>query len=479
MAQPRVRQDVWKLSKKDPWDTTILWYAKAIANLKLRDPNNDPTGWVYQAAIHDISQDSNPQPQFWAQCQHFSWFFLPWHRMYLFYFEQIIKATIATLGSQKEADDWNLPYWNYSDPANPDATKLPPAFYALTMPGPGNVPNPLRVEDRARGNDGRSIAGPRQTDVRTCLREPEFPADLHGGSPGFGGPITGFNHDSGKVGALEGTPHGTMHNAVGGWMSNFATAALDPIFWLHHCNIDRLWNVWLKRDVQHKNPQQAAWMTNQKFEFHDADKNVVFMTSSQVAISTTAPLSYEYEDESDPLGGRAAVATSGRLAMTDNSIPEMVGATTKPTILTGSSATTSFATSQPTGPGRLSAPIEGVLPRIYLNLENIKGPRHPTSYSVYVNLPPGGDPNQHPELYAGNMPLFGVAEASRSDEKHPGSGLHYAFEIGDVVRILREKGDWDPQDIRVTFVPDYEVAARTSESATPAIQVGRISLYHK
>ena len=32
---------------------------------------------------------------------------------------------------------------------------------------------------------------------------------------------------------------------VGGWMSAFATAAQDPIFWLHHANIDRLWEAWL------------------------------------------------------------------------------------------------------------------------------------------------------------------------------------------------------------------------------------------
>lgn len=479
MAQPRARKDVWKLSKKDPWEPTILWYAKAIADMQTR-PISDPLAWRFQAAIHDIAQRVNPQPNFWAQCQHFSWFFLPWHRIYLFYFEQIIKTTIAKLGGQAQADEWNLPYWNYSDSANPDATKLPPAFYELTMPGPDKVPNPLRVEDRARGNDGRSIAGPRQTDVSKCLREPSFPADPHGGSPGFGGPVTGFNHDRGSVGMLEATPHGSMHGAVGGWMGSFDMAGLDPIFWLHHCNIDRLWNVWLKRDVRHQNPNQTDWMTGQKFEFHDANKKAVSMTPSQVASSTAAPLSYEYEDESDPLAGRSAVVTSGRLAMTEKSIPEMVGATAKPVTLTGLATSASFAVTQPTGPARLSAEAQGETPRVYLNLENIKGSKHPTSYSVYVNLPPGGNPDNHPELFAGNMPLFGVAEASRSDEQHPGSGLHYAYEVGDIVRTLRDRGDWNPNNVRVTFVPDYEVAARASESGSPAtVQVGRISLYYK
>ena len=29
-----------------------------------------------------------------------------------------------------------------------------------------------------------------------------------------------------------------------GLMSDPDTAGLDPIFWLHHANIDRLWEVW-------------------------------------------------------------------------------------------------------------------------------------------------------------------------------------------------------------------------------------------
>jgi tyrosinase len=41
---------------------------------------------------------------------------------------------------------------------------------------------------------------------------------------------------------LEGGP-GTVHAAVGGDMSGMRSP-LDPIFWLHHCNIDRLWARW-------------------------------------------------------------------------------------------------------------------------------------------------------------------------------------------------------------------------------------------
>ena len=81
--------------------------------------------------------------------------------------------------------------------------------------------------------------------------------------PGFGGPETLFHHgpeSDTTNGSLESLPHNVIHGAIGGvapggdpndWrdfglMSMPITAALDPIFWLHHANIDRLWSVWLR-----------------------------------------------------------------------------------------------------------------------------------------------------------------------------------------------------------------------------------------
>jgi tyrosinase len=44
------------------------------------------------------------------------------------------------------------------------------------------------------------------------------------------------------TGALEG-PHGWVHNAVGGTMAT-STSPTDPLFWLHHGFIDKLWADW-------------------------------------------------------------------------------------------------------------------------------------------------------------------------------------------------------------------------------------------
>jgi hypothetical protein len=43
------------------------------------------------------------------------------------------------------------------------------------------------------------------------------------------------------------TPHNSLHDIIGGKngnMSNIDIAAFDPIFWLHHCNMDRHYYTW-------------------------------------------------------------------------------------------------------------------------------------------------------------------------------------------------------------------------------------------
>ncbi|KAJ2988179.1 hypothetical protein HDV02_005698 [Globomyces sp. JEL0801] len=43
---------------------------------------------------------------------------------------------------------------------------------------------------------------------------------------------------------LEGMPHNSVHNAIGGEMRGTSTSVNDPVFFLHHRNVDRLWYVW-------------------------------------------------------------------------------------------------------------------------------------------------------------------------------------------------------------------------------------------
>ena len=83
-------------------------------------------------------------------------------------------------------------------------------------------------------------------------------------------------------------------------MGDFVRAALDPIFWLHHCNIDRLWEVWIQRAPGNRNPDETAWL-DESFSFHAADGGNGNLTPRQVLNTRRAPLSYEYDDTTDPI----------------------------------------------------------------------------------------------------------------------------------------------------------------------------------
>jgi tyrosinase len=490
MAQVRIRKDVWKLAE---WDPILFWYAKAVAHMWDK-PITDPTGWRYQGAMHEYNIDhtdpltnpADPSPipnslkHFWNQCQHGSWFFLPWHRMYLGCFEQIIMKTVRDLGGP---NDWALPYWNYSDPANSNARKLPPAFREAQMED-GTV-NRLRVNERtSAANAGSDVGGDQHVDIAPCLKEPVFMSPPAGGSPSFGGPQTGFHHFAGPAGTLERVPHGSIHSRVGGsggWMSFFSTAALDPIFWLHHCNIDRLWEVWLRRNPQNTNPTMSSWLTGVGFELHDAGGAVVSMTSSQVLDTTAAPLLYEYEDVSDPLGGLPTplAETIRPASLEEGIVSEMVGATDAPVILRGESVTTALTVNEPSGPAALAAEM-GAQRRIYLNIENITGKNYSPGYSVYLNVPPGEDPAHHTELYAGLLPMFGLSEATNPAGDHPANGLQYSLDITEVAQRLAADDAWDPGEMRVTFVPDRWGDELETAAAAPSapVQVGRVSLHY-
>ena len=43
--------------------------------------------------------------------------------------------------------------------------------------------------------------------------------------------------------AIEGAVHGDVHNAVGGDMAD-KSSPTDPLFWLHHANLDRIFSKW-------------------------------------------------------------------------------------------------------------------------------------------------------------------------------------------------------------------------------------------
>lgn len=439
MAKPRLRQDIWTLSLQNEWHPIIKAYARGVAVLKARDTDpghrNDPTRWSHQAAVH-WDDDAPAQDDFRNQCQHGTWFFLPWHRMYLVQFEAILRSVIAadaTIDDETKAT-WALPYWNYS--RNDQTLLLPPAFAEPTLNG---EPNPLFDATRYL-NNGESL-DPRTVLIDAALQPGHFQTSNF--EPGFGGSKTGFMHYQRRgSGPIEAVPHGSVHNSVGTNMSQLNTAPSDPIFWLHHANIDRLWEVWLGSGQGRANTTDPDWLTGQQFHFHDANGRDVTMDSAQVLDTTVAALNYEYDDTSAPLGEEAMEPEPDHPA-------QLVGATDKPIRLTGETATVKFPIGAPAGPLAAEADIA----KVYLRLDDLTSPDVPrVPYGVYLNVP-DDDPDTPDDHYVGTASTFGIEQLDDPRHDHP-EGMQLVFDITGLYHSLKAKGAWSDR-VSVRFVPLY------------------------
>jgi tyrosinase len=489
MSDVRVRRDIWDLGDDDdPWrDPAVLAYAQAVGAMKRLSVQRPhfPTGWVNQAAIHERQGQSEPE-RLEDQCQHASWFFLPWHRMYLWRFEQIVRANLEA----SVAAEWALPYWNYSD--NPDRRVLPPAFRERKLPDgvtqpDGTTDNPLFTAKRQVSpvdvNGGEPVPA---TAVRltAAMRESVFSRNVAGATPGFGGGRTDplFHHSAtGPFGPLEGTPHGAIHNQVGGadgLMTRFRTAALDPIFWLHHSNIDRLWEQWLRGSPPHVNPTDGDWR-KMEFELVDTELERVKLKVKEV-LDIEGQLGYTYSGLPAPAHPPAPAELEEVAPVSDELPAEMVGANEEPVVLADAQAASSrVALSAP----RRAADIGGEQPStVYLNVEDVEGEDNPgLLYGVYLNLPPGETPDPDDSHFVGLLSFFGIesappGEGSEKDDEAP-HRLRYVFDVTDTVADLTARDHWNPDELHVTFAPVGVDAERQPEQPPPPVRIGRVSLF--
>jgi len=510
---PYIRRNVWELG--GDWADTILWYARGVAAMKAR-PLADPTAWRFYGAIHGIdpplwrqlgylsSSDKMPDQaaikRYWKQCQHGSWYFLPWHRGYLLQFEANIRAAVVKLGGPS---DWALPYWNYF---KPNEFKLPPAFASPNWPdGQGN--NPLFVPQRYGPQNNGNVYVPLNKVNLNAMGDPDFTGVASGGSPGFGGVDTGFSHSGQVHGGIETQPHDYVHGLVGGsnpqnpnlpgLMSDPDTAGLDPIFWLHHGNIDRLWQVWCENPPSHVDPKDTKWLNGpasigeRAFSMPQPDGKPWDYTPGEMV--DLSKLGYTYDDLSPAkplvqpaerlqrLGASPAAveAMKGVAAVPTGKNVELVGASSGPLKIAGSEAATSIqldagARNKVSQSLALAAQAAAPAPdRVFLNLENVRGLVDSTALDVYVGLPDGANPADHPELLAGSIALFGVRKASIADEEHAGQGLTLVLEITNIVDALHLGNAFDVSALNVRIVPENPVP----EDAQ--ISIGRVSIFRQ
>jgi Common central domain of tyrosinase/Polyphenol oxidase middle domain len=259
-GRPKLRSNVHALLTSNSSDPTVDAYRRALKVMRTLSAN-DPHSLEFQADIHGTSKPPNSWPPNapFSTCQH-NFNFLSWHRMYLYFFERIVRSISGF-------DDFALPYWDYGQ----SSQRALPQVFRDTMHGAD--PNPLFDGSRNGTINGGGNLPASAVDAQTALDEIDY-----------------ANFQS----ILNGTPHGAVHVTVGGNMGGFNTAGRDPIFWLHHCNIDRLWEKWLSQGGRVNPTGNSGWM-NTEFFFYDECRRRVKLTGAQI-LFTVSQLGYQYQD---------------------------------------------------------------------------------------------------------------------------------------------------------------------------------------
>ncbi len=426
---PMVRKDIDTLT---PAELTSL--RNGIRAMQLR-PATSRISWTYQANIHGDPTGTGTSLA-WNTCQHGTFFFLSWHRMYLYWLERILRAASGN-------PNLTLPYWNYSKSTT--ARALPAPFRTPT------INNPLFVASRNPGINTGSLLPASAVSTTTALGTTNFTGPT-GTATNFGSQtVAAPVHFSGPHGRLESTPHDAVHVQIGGWMGNPNMAARDPIFWLHHANIDRLWNQWLTMGGGRVNPlTSAAWKTP-KFTFFNETGGTVTMSACQILISATQ-LNYRYDtDTASPGGTCPAIAAEAETVLSSNT-PQKAVATKQGNVVLGQQPTTVKVSLGTEAKEALNSAAAGDKTYV-LSIEGITYPKQPgVHWEVFLNLPASAasEPDIEGGHFVGNLSFFArKPHGSHAAHAEPDK---QTYDITELVRNLRARNLWNEDQLSVTFV---------------------------
>ncbi|KIY62440.1 Di-copper centre-containing protein [Cylindrobasidium torrendii FP15055 ss-10] len=290
-------------------ETQFSLYVQALRNIYSR-PESVVNSYYAVAGIHGFpyeewndSGSSQPPPGTPAMgyCTHRNTLFPTWHRPYVFFFEQLIQAEAATIANtytpalratfQNAASVLRQPYWDWAANALPPVQvyQLDTISYRAPNGNIATMANPFR-RYAFQNNSHQSFPNSPYNQWPTTLRQPTSTSAsatdnipsltskllANGNSirnrmystltnvhtwPQFSNARTQAGSPADSIEAI----HDDIHVLVGGigHMGDISTAGFDPIFYLHHCNVDRmiaLWSalnpgVWVSQD----NTPSGTW----------------------------------------------------------------------------------------------------------------------------------------------------------------------------------------------------------------------------
>ena len=198
---------------------------------------------------------------------HSSWRFLPWHRLQLVWFERLVARASGKA-------DFAMPFWDWDD------DKVPASFWSDALFTQGR---------RVRPND--TISG-FMRQYGYVLR-----GRLTDSFDTFFGRARTANGQGTFSGSAEWGGHNLMHTFVGGDMGDLRSSPNDPLFWLHHANIDRIWSIWRARHPRQVYPR--AWREELLGGFIDPQGRVAPSVTAATTIDT-ATFGYAYPYDPTP-----------------------------------------------------------------------------------------------------------------------------------------------------------------------------------
>lgn len=245
-------------------------YAEVVRLMKAL-PSSDSRNWFNFAEIHNNF------------CPHGNWYFLPWHRAYLMALENVGRNLLGNA-------NFALPYWDWTQNG-----RMPPQFFDTNSPL-YNATRTLKPSqslcELLSGPDCEGFYGPSM--VREVIRSRPF--------QNFGSTMPNGQNDNnvkwqrarGSKDRLEFGPHDNTHGLIGGEMGSVPTSARDPIFYLHHANIDRFWSAW--SECGGGAESDARWRNftfPKNFPLADGSSRFDVLVSS---LLDTTSLGYIYDD---------------------------------------------------------------------------------------------------------------------------------------------------------------------------------------
>lgn len=436
--------------------TMLKTYANAV-KMMMNAPESSPTGWLFQWYTHAVRGDRTkageitriyptPSPQrdlaqqTWNTCQahrpgDVEDYFLPWHRMYVYFLERIIRKVSGV-------PSFTLPYWSYTNRAITSGPRMPTPFIS-----PAATTNPLYRRDRnALANGGQPIdrddpGSLNLNSLRQCVYSQQ-------------GAVQGFNLN------LDANLHGTVHVLVGNGrgMGSVPWAANDPIFWMHHCNIDRLWASWNRGG--RTNPTTATWL-NKQFVFADENGNRVVATVRD--FRDIGLLRYTY-DRFEPVPACPPPALAAAAAQTRGVVRSGAVELGRQPVTVNLTAPAGAAAGTDSIAARVRTLGKGR--RLFLVLRNLRANVQPgVLYRLFLELPSSASARAANNHKLGVINFFDAVE---HDSEHTGAGMSmtspdkfFSFDITDVAKRLLARRLLTAEP-RLTIVPadEPDAAAR-------------------